>query len=207
MDRRILIQVTAPAVVLGLILLGTCLVSAWIVNRLQTNLSRILSENVTSLEAAQELETRVRILHLHCFRYLVDPDRASLDREMQEDMRSVDRAFRQSLEDAGGSPPPPRRSRTASGRSRRATTATARNSTISGPALPSPGWTTGAGRRGPDPPRGRAVRARLQVNKHLIEQTRQESTRVSRLLHVALLLLGVVGPASGLILGWGMARA
>ena len=100
MDRSILIRVTAPAVVIGLVLFGTCLVSAWIVNRLQTNRSRMLSENVSSLEAAQELEIRVRKLHFHCFRYLIDPDRASLDREMRDEMREVDEAFWQSLDEA-----------------------------------------------------------------------------------------------------------
>jgi two-component system, NtrC family, sensor histidine kinase HydH len=39
-----------------------------------------------------------------------------------------------------------------------------------------------------------------------MNQTRQESERVSRLLRGVLLLLGLVGPVSGLLIGWSMAR-
>ena len=56
MSRRIMIQVTAPAVVIGLLLCVTCLVSAWYINRLQQNLANVHSQNVASLEAALELE-------------------------------------------------------------------------------------------------------------------------------------------------------
>src|SRR5262249_41369052 len=83
-------------VVIGLALLGTCLVSAWIVNRLQTNMAQILSQNVTSLEAAQELEVNVRRLRFQCFRYLADPERARLDAALAE-VASTNEEFRRAL--------------------------------------------------------------------------------------------------------------
>src|SRR5437773_1518698 len=52
MNRKILFQVAAPAIVIGLLLVGTCLVSAWSIDRLQTNLTQILSRNVAGAEAA-----------------------------------------------------------------------------------------------------------------------------------------------------------
>jgi hypothetical protein len=52
MNRKILIQVTTPSVIIGLLLFGTCLASAWYVHRLQTGLVWVLSQNVTSKKAA-----------------------------------------------------------------------------------------------------------------------------------------------------------
>src|SRR6185437_4664660 len=100
MDRRILVQVTAPTVVIGLILVGACLVSAWSINHWQTGLSNILSSNVTSMEAAEELEINLRKLRFHAFRYLLDPEQARLDAGLLEELNEDDRAFRGALRDA-----------------------------------------------------------------------------------------------------------
>jgi two-component system, NtrC family, sensor histidine kinase HydH len=79
MNRKILFQVTAPAILVGLLLAGTCLVSAWYIQRLQRNLSRILSQNVASLEAALELENKVRQLRFHTLLYLARPSAGARD--------------------------------------------------------------------------------------------------------------------------------
>src|SRR5437588_8376954 len=73
MNRKILIPITAPTIVIGLLLCGTCLVSAWYIHRLQANLANLVADDVHSLQAAQELEIRVRQLRFHCFLYLIDP--------------------------------------------------------------------------------------------------------------------------------------
>jgi hypothetical protein len=73
MNRKILIQVTTPAVLIGLVLLCACFAGAWYVSRVQTNLARVLSENVASQRAAQDLEIRLRQLQYHSFLYLMDP--------------------------------------------------------------------------------------------------------------------------------------
>ena len=54
MNRRVFIQIALPGLIVGAILLGTCLVSAWYINRLQANLSQVLSREVISLEAAKK---------------------------------------------------------------------------------------------------------------------------------------------------------
>jgi two-component system sensor histidine kinase HydH len=74
MYPKLLIRVTAPALVIGLILLGACLAGAWYINDLQSNLAGVISKNVRSLQAAQELEIRVRQLRHHTLLYLIDPD-------------------------------------------------------------------------------------------------------------------------------------
>jgi hypothetical protein len=53
MSNRILIQVAAPTVFIGLLLTGACLLSAWYVNRLQTNQASILSECFAPVESGR----------------------------------------------------------------------------------------------------------------------------------------------------------
>src|SRR5437773_11582821 len=94
MKHKLLIRVTAPAVAISLLLLGACLAGAWYINRLQTKLAGVLSENVISLQAAQELEIRVRQLRFHGLRYLFEPARARLgpieaDQQQFEDALDV----------------------------------------------------------------------------------------------------------------------
>ena len=73
MNPKILVRVTAPAVMIGVLLLVVCLVSVGYISRLQTNLTNILSQNVASLQAAQELEIRVRQLRHHNLLFLMAP--------------------------------------------------------------------------------------------------------------------------------------
>jgi signal transduction histidine kinase len=100
MNRRILIQVTTPALVIGLLLLAACLVSAWYIDHLQRKLNAIRSKNVASLRAALELEMSVRQLRYHDFLYLGDPSRSRLEKIEQDHEK-----FRTALERAKESSP------------------------------------------------------------------------------------------------------
>lgn len=73
MNRRILIQVTAPAVLIGLLLFGTCVLGVWYINRSQRSLANIRTQNIRSLRATQELEISVRQIRHRNFLYLIDP--------------------------------------------------------------------------------------------------------------------------------------
>jgi signal transduction histidine kinase len=73
MNRKLLIQVTAPTVIIGLLLFLACVVGAWHIARLQRDMARLLSEEVVSLQAAQDLEIAVRQLRFHSFLNLLDP--------------------------------------------------------------------------------------------------------------------------------------
>jgi signal transduction histidine kinase len=96
MNRRLLLQVSAPAVIIGLLLFGTCLFGIWYTNRLQDDLHRVVQRNVQSFKAAQELEIRVRQLRYHNFLYLLDPKRADLHRsEIDSDHARFEQALRQ----------------------------------------------------------------------------------------------------------------
>ena len=92
MNHRLLIRVTAPAVAIGLLLFATCLYSIHSINHLQANLADIVAENVTSLQAAQELEIRVRQMRYHTMLYLVDPTEKRL-RRIEEDQQNFNDAF------------------------------------------------------------------------------------------------------------------
>jgi two-component system sensor histidine kinase HydH len=206
MDRRILIQVTAPAVVIGFVLFSTCVVTAWMVNHLQANLSNILSDNVTSLEAALDLQNSVRRLHFHCYRYLVDPDRAVVDQEVPAKIDRDKEAFEAALEQAERSAYTAdekecmqqirqgyRHYEQEFERLRAEATMLRRDDRLLAHETPIQQVT------GP-------CERFLALNKKMMDQTRQENEHVSRVLRMVLLLLGLVGPASGLIIGWGMAR-
>src|SRR5262249_9675885 len=69
----ILSRVALPSAVLTLLLLGACLGGMWSIAHLQSNQEHILSKNVASLLAAQELELRLRQLRFHSFVYAIDP--------------------------------------------------------------------------------------------------------------------------------------
>jgi signal transduction histidine kinase len=55
MDRRLLVQVSAPALAIGLLLFGACLTSAWYIHRQHTDLARVLSEHTASRAAPEGL--------------------------------------------------------------------------------------------------------------------------------------------------------
>jgi two-component system sensor histidine kinase HydH len=92
MNRRILIQVTTPALLIGLLLLAACLASAWYISDLQRKLDAIRSKNVVSLRAALDLEMSVRQLRYHDLLYLGDPSRSRLDK-IQEDHTNFEKAL------------------------------------------------------------------------------------------------------------------
>jgi two-component system sensor histidine kinase HydH len=72
-DRRILLKVTIPLVTVGLAFFAACLIGVWSINRLQSNRAVLLTRNVRSLQAAQEMELRLRQLRLHSLLYVMDP--------------------------------------------------------------------------------------------------------------------------------------
>jgi signal transduction histidine kinase len=95
MNRKIIFQVAAPAVLIGLLLVGTCLVGAWSIQRLQSNLGHILSRNVASLQAALQLENTMRRLRYHSLLYLTHPTAAGIaqiDDEEREFAQALDNA-------------------------------------------------------------------------------------------------------------------
>ena len=94
MNPNLLFRITAPAVLIGLALLGACLAGAWYIHRLQTNMSALLTQNVRSLQAGEELEIRVRQLRFHTLVYLAslsrEPSKSGVeDKERKEQLQAV----------------------------------------------------------------------------------------------------------------------
>jgi two-component system sensor histidine kinase HydH len=203
MERRILIQVTMPAVAIGAILLGTCSVSVWYINQLQSNLTNVLSRNVTSLEAAQELEIRVRQLRYHCLLSIIDPKPA-----YREAMDKDHRRFEDALAVAKWSANTAREQAViqaidvgyqryhqelAELRKQEARRSSAIDITYVVDAHPI--------RHVVD-----HCQELLRINKEVMDQTSEESQQVTGRAHVAMLILGLLGPLGGLVIGYGVAR-
>ncbi len=203
MSRKILIQVSAPTVLIGLILFVACLVSAWYISRLQRDLARILSREVNSLQAAHELKVRVRQLRFHSFLNLIDPAharKAPIEKIYQDFEEALDRAQRYA------NSPEERAAvqviRAGYGRYKRELASLpeellhlGKNADLHGLADAHPV------RYVVDP-----CTELLRLTKDQMDKTAQDAEHMSRLVRLAMLGLGVVAPLSGLISGFGIAR-
>ncbi len=217
MNRRILVQVTAPALLIGLLLFAACLVSAWYINRLQANMARLVSQDVSSLRAAQELEIHLRQLRFHCFVYLLDP-RPDLLGRIDQDQHD----FEACLGDA----------KSCLDSARRATGRPEDRTYVGAFAADLKAIEEGYARYRHEFDRLRAtgVRVRepedfnrlaednpvrhivdpcrdlLHVNEQRMSASSERSEQLSRQLGLGMLFLGLGGPVSGLIIGYGIAR-
>ena len=206
MERRLLIQMTAPTVVVGLLLFAVCLVSAWSVNHLQSRLSIILAQNVTSMEAAQELEINLRKLRFHCYRYLIEPKQANANSDLLVQLSEDDRNFRTALEEAERSAFTPQE-REYVGQIRAAYQHFQEKfEELKHRPPPQQSDYEELAALNPISPVVQPCERYFNANKEQMNATRQESERASRSLRGVLLLLGLVGPVSGLLIGWSMAR-
>lgn len=201
MNRRILFQVTAPAVLIGAVLLGTCGSSAWYITRLQTSISNVLADNVASLEAAEELEIRVRQLRFHTLLNLSDPGPLRQQR-IQRDQRLFEDGLQRARESA--STDEERECvRLIDDEYRRYKKELASLETNES------GTTSPIGRLSDAHPVERVVnpcQELLDLNKEAIQRTAQESQRVSTEARQAMVLAGLAGPIGGVIIGYGIAR-
>jgi two-component system sensor histidine kinase HydH len=207
MNRRILIQVTAPAVVIGLLLLGTCLASAWYISRLQTNLNRILSQNVKSQEAAQQLEIRVRQLRFHSFRYLIETEpvrRDAMAHQITNDHNQIEKALQQARDSVHTPAEDACVQKIEEGFQKYHREMDQLEAEIAalGPAVNiSKVMDAHPIQNVVDP-----CQELLRVNKEMIDHTALESERVVSQARLLMLFLGVGGPLGGLVIGYGMAR-
>jgi signal transduction histidine kinase len=203
MNRRILVQVTVPAVVIGLLLFGACLAGTWYVDRLQTNLARLLSENVASQAAAQTLEIQIRRLRFHSFLYLVDPtpDRRKL---IDQDHLNIEEALART------------RGAVHNDKQRRFVQEIEAgyqqyhsevDALLTGAAKDVP--RTDLAKLADDHPVQHIVKPvqdLVSANQEAMREIDQESQRVARQAHITMICLALVAPISGLLAGYGMAR-
>lgn len=202
MNRRILFQFSAPTAIIGLLLFSACLGSAWSINRLQHNLTSILAENVTSLEAAQSLEISLRQLRFHSFMYVIDPKPAR-QALIDEDMEGFENAFRDAQEHAVAGKEMELVEEIGAGYARY------RREIKHDLPRPQEGiepmveWAD----KHPVTPLQTLCEDLLKLNKAAMIDTARESDEVGRQTNLAVLILGILGPFSGLIVGYGVSKA
>lgn len=78
MSQRLVAQLAAPVAVLSGLLLVIALGAAWYVHSLQRSASDLIASNVSSMQAAQELEISVREVRSQFTRYLITQDEGHL---------------------------------------------------------------------------------------------------------------------------------
>ncbi|GIW79373.1 MAG: hypothetical protein KatS3mg105_1180 [Gemmatales bacterium] len=204
MNRRILLQATAPAVVIGLLLFGACWLSAWYINRLQANMADILSQNVTSLHAAKQLEINLGQMRFYCLLYLLEPDPALLIRiaEYEENFKDwLERA-----KQASNTPEEWRHIRAIeAGYERYRKEFRRRQKQVISEKGPLRDFRQLANA---NPVRYvvEPCQQLFAVNEKMMVDHSRATEGLSRKLPFVLILLGVGGPLSGLIMGYGIAR-
>ncbi len=203
MNRRILLQVAGPAVGVGLLLLVVCLVSAWQINRLQANMAHLLRRDVAALDAAQELEIQLRRLRFYSFVYLLDPEpkrRDPIENAEQKFAESLatakaaaaddeDRRLLREIEDGYGA----------------YHDEMARLRTAAESAGPERDVRQLADLH-PLRPAVDPCEKFVKAKRDAMAASVAEGQRVSDRLSLTMLLLGLGGPAGGLLSGYGIAR-
>ena len=201
MNRRLFLQVAAPAVLIGAVLFLACLASVWSVTRLQADISQLLSQDVASMQAAQQLERELRQLRYHSFLYLMDPAPQRV-RPIEQDQKNFEAAVARARAVARSPRQQGLLDSIASGYERYRVEVSERNR----PAIPLRGVAVA---RWDD---HHPIRHLLVPCRELIRDTRQAMDRVAEDSQVVsqrarlLLLLGSLGPLSGLLVGYGVAR-
>jgi signal transduction histidine kinase len=203
MSRTIFLQVTAPAVLIGVLLCGTCLACAWYISSLQATTARIVSENVASLQAAQDLVIHVRQLRYHCFVYLLDPQPHRLE-PIETDEQNFEETLRTARRLAGTPAEKESVQAVAAGYQQyQGELARLREEITRDPKA------LELGQLADNHPARHVVEScqeLLRLNKEAMEATQRDSERVGRQAYLLMLLVGVAGPVGGLLSGLGIAR-
>src|SRR5262245_8768866 len=205
MNQRLLIRVTAPAVVIGLLLLATCLASIRYINRLQSNLADILPENVTSLQAAQELEIRVRQLRFHTLLYLLDPAKAQARVKLIEQDQARFEAALKKVRQGSTTDKEKEQVRAIEEGYEEYQAEQARLRKAAAQGRPAREFSDLADKHPVDKVVNPCEVLR-GLNKQKMDETAAEGLRVGREAHLAMLLVGIAGPLGGLLMGYGVAR-
>jgi signal transduction histidine kinase len=190
-----------PAVLVAVSMLGTSLLGIRSINRLQAQRDKIVSEHVSRLETAQDIETYLRHIRFHSFVYVMDmtPARwAKVEKDQNdfagaltrmresarddEELRIIEAIdagylrYRQELENTARSPPGPDRSEFLA-------------------------WSDAHPIRYVVEP----CEELLAINRRAMTETAAESAREGDRTRTRMILLGGLGAAGGLIGGFGVA--
>ncbi len=202
MNPKLFLRITAPAVLIGLALSGACLAGAWYIHRLESNLAVLLTENVRSLQAAQELEIRVRQLRFHMLVYRSEPTEEHLkpvegDQEHFEEALTVARQTATTEEQKKCV------------RDIEQQYLKYRDDQAELRAKAEDGKASGPLSKHDTQPLHIVVdpcEELIRLNRARLDQVAEESRTLGQSGTLALLLLGVAGPIGGIVMGYGVAR-
>jgi signal transduction histidine kinase len=203
MNRKLFFQVAGPSVLVGLALFLVCLVGIWFIDRTHHELNKLLTKEIASLQAAQDLLIRVRQLRFRTFLNLLDPSHPEL-RPIEEAQHNFEASLAIARDAANSRSEKKAVAEIAAGYERYKRDLIQLESEL------------GRGSKGvnlhqlaeahpirfvSDP-----CRELLRINREEIDATLQESARVGEYVRYAMIALGLLGPLSGLLTGYGIAR-
>ncbi|MCC6417291.1 MAG: hypothetical protein IT429_03480 [Gemmataceae bacterium] len=199
MNRRLLLLVNSPALLLGLVLIGTCAVSLWAIHSLQANLLRSIHRHDAGLRAAHDMEVAVRQLQFDSLLQLLQPTA-----KHQESIRVDHQLFDTALQRVSTLHPPGQRPlldqiETGYRRYREEL-----NDVTERPPGPD-----GVLRWLEQHPVQHVVgpcRQLLDANEERMARALTESTASADWIQLALFVLGGIGPLGGLICGYSIHR-
>lgn len=204
MTGQILYRVALPSILVVLLLVAACVGGVWSIAQLQANQARILSKNVSSLLAAQRLELRLRQLRFHSFLYVMEPsdDRRQL---VLEDFRQ----FEEELAKAELAADKPEERRLVE--SVREGYLEYRSKLGQGPEPGAESWSREQLLRWADAHSSRQLASRCEelsrFNEQSMVETAAASDRIGDRTRLGMLLVGILGPVSGLAGGYLIARS
>jgi len=207
-QRRLFLHVVLPALVISLLLGAVCVVGVSSLNRLQEDRARLLANDVASLQAAQEMQLRLRQVRIHGLTFAMDPSparRAVLDDDHAQFESALERA-RQAADD-----PDEQRllseTEAAYRAYRAAIDSPARRPPAGSPASVYLAWADAH----PISPRLEAAEEVIRLNRRSIAARGDENDELTRDTRRLLVLIGVAGPLAGLVGGvgvaWGLSRS
>lgn len=202
MNRRILLHLSGPIVMIGLVLFGAAMGSVWSIRRLQANLTSIVTYNVTSLEAAQELELHIRQVRFRSLLHVMDPRP-----EHEAAIIAAERAFESALNRAKKHVTDSREAdllhQIETGYARYRKELLEGERPTSREVNDYVNWVAQHPIRHLQGP----CNELLEVNKQAMEKTAYDSYALGGQTGLAVLALGILGPIGGLIIGAMVARA
>jgi signal transduction histidine kinase len=203
MNRKLLVQVTAPTMVIALVLFAVCLLGVWYTLRSHRNQSRLLSQEIATMQAAEELEVRVRQLRFRHLANLVSPGE-HWPQQISIASNELEKALARVTEVAK------------SPREQLAVEAVTQSYQRYKQELPLFSQELAHGVPRPNLHQlafshpihhiSDACQDLLRVNHEEIDETVRESHALSYIIAWTLLGVGLIGPLSGLVGGYGMAR-
>jgi len=200
MHRRHLFYVTAPTVCIGLLMLAGSLAGTHWINQLQSNHSTVMARNVISLQAAQELEIRIRQLRFHSLAYAIEPTE---ERRMfiEQDHNNFEIALERARQSAATEEERVLVAEIENSYRQYKIQLAADEQPLSGTSRVVLRWID----KHPVSDLVAPCHELLRINQLELERTTQENERISSLAQITTWLLAVVGPLGGLIGGYGLA--